>query len=101
MGYRLEPTTRMGGEKLMDTRKAEEMSDVLGKTEPADASTFRPEKPPTIQVTPVDLKNNGTFKLKDVDGRRAIRIGVDSKMKSIIIQKVPNENNKIAAFIET
>lgn len=60
-----------------------------------------PPKQLPVELNAVNLQNVGTFKLKDSDGKRAVRVALNSNVKAIIIQKMPKENNKIVILLET
>lgn len=50
--------------------------------------------PPTMEMV-------GVFKLKDKDGKRAVRVRIKSdEVKAVIIQKFAGESNKIIVAIE-
>lgn len=47
-----------------------------------------------------DIEFIGTYKLKDTEGRQAIKVKISGDVREVIIQKILNENNKFSVFVK-
>jgi hypothetical protein len=57
-------------------------------------------KKPIEFTLPKDLDMIGVFKLKDKEGRRAVRLVLKEPITAVIIQKVAGESNKIVVAVQ-
>lgn len=47
-----------------------------------------------------NIETIGIFKLKDIEGRQAIKIKISGDVREVIIQKILGENNKIMVAVK-
>jgi len=52
-------------------------------------------------ILPAGMEMVGIFKLKDKEGKKAIKLTIKDDVKAVFIQKFTGENNKIIVAVET